>query len=143
MGPGQNFLTRVGSDQPSLVYVLVWKISPKNPNFSIFAIRVKKNLIGSGQKVPGSKPDRPHIYCGSKVCSGRVGSGPISTLNTNWFIPYNTDVNLGLRISGLGQEGHSGLFTTTGESLRWSGLLQGLKVKAQLSSFETKRRRRV
>jgi len=65
MGPSQIFFDpdRVGSNfcclsQRSLVCVCVW---------------VKKNLIGSGQKLPGSKPAWPLIYCGSKV---RSGQGP-------------------------------------------------------------------
>jgi len=32
----------------------VWKISPKIPNFSLFYLLVKKNLIGSGQKIARS-----------------------------------------------------------------------------------------
>jgi len=49
----------------------------------------QKNLIGSGQKVPGSRPSQPLIYCGSKVCSDRVLSRPISNpkgdiWGTNW-----------------------------------------------------------
>jgi len=57
-------LGRVGLGQPSLVWVWVWKISPKNTNFFYFL------PFGSGQKVPGSKARRPFIYSGSKVCSG-------------------------------------------------------------------------
>jgi len=34
----------------------------KIPNFSIFSLRIKKNLIGSGQKVHGSKLVRPLNY---------------------------------------------------------------------------------
>jgi len=42
-------------------------------NFSIFFLSgQKKNLFGSGQKVPGSKAGRPLIYCGSKVSSGQI-----------------------------------------------------------------------
>jgi len=33
------------------------------------------NFFPSGQKVPGWKTSRPLIYCGSKVCSDRVGTG--------------------------------------------------------------------
>jgi len=51
------------SGQPSLVWVWVWKMSPKNPKFFNFFPFVL------GQK---------NIYWGSKVCLGRVGSGPIS-----------------------------------------------------------------
>jgi len=43
----------------------------KIPNFSMFLPLGQKNLIGSGQKVPGSKTGQPLIYCGSKVCSGQ------------------------------------------------------------------------
>jgi len=47
MGQGQKFLTQVGLGQPSLVWV--WKISPKNHNFSIiFPLGQKKSLrVGS------------------------------------------------------------------------------------------------
>jgi len=48
------------------------KFPLKMSNFSIFFLRVKKNLFGSGQKVPGSKAGWPLIYCGSKVSLGRV-----------------------------------------------------------------------
>jgi len=57
----------------------------KMSNFSIFTLRVKKNLFRAGQKVPGSMAGQPLIYCGSKVCSGRVGSRPISTFKP-WFL---------------------------------------------------------
>jgi len=69
MGRGQIFLTRVGSGQPSLVWV--WKIHPRNPkNFKFLSFR-SKYLIGLCQKVPGSKPGRPLIYSPSKVCLGQ------------------------------------------------------------------------
>jgi len=45
MGTSHKILTWVGSGQPSLVWVR--KISPKNHNFQIFDLRVKK--ISSGQ----------------------------------------------------------------------------------------------
>jgi len=54
------------------------KFPLKIPIFLYLSFWVKKNLIGSGQKVPGSEPGRSLIYCGSKVCSSRVGSWPIS-----------------------------------------------------------------
>jgi len=81
MGSGQKFLTRVESifrssgqlGQPSMAWVWIWKISPKNVKFSIF--------FPSGQV----KKYQPLIYCGSKVYLGRVGPGPISTLQ----IPHN------------------------------------------------------
>jgi len=48
------------------------KFPLKISNFTIFSLLVKKNIIGLGQKVPGSKTGQPPTYCGSKVCSGRV-----------------------------------------------------------------------
>jgi len=52
MGQGQNFLTRVGSGQPSMVWVWVWKISPKNVKFfHFFPFWSKK--ISSGKRRVG------------------------------------------------------------------------------------------
>jgi len=49
--PVQNFLTMVGSGQLSLVWVWVWKISPKNPKFfNFFPIGSKKKPISSRVK---------------------------------------------------------------------------------------------
>jgi len=72
MGPGQKLLTQVGSGQSSMVLVLVWKISPKNVKIFNFFPSVKKNLFGSGQKVPARKAGRPLIYYRSKASSGWV-----------------------------------------------------------------------
>jgi len=70
MGQGQNFLTQVGSGEPSMVWI--WKISPqKCQNFWFISLRIKKNIFGLGLKVHGSKAGRPLIYCGSKVYSGQ------------------------------------------------------------------------
>jgi len=71
-GSGQFFVACVRSGQPFMVWVWISKIS-------IFSLRVRQNCFGSGRKVPGSMPSRPLIYCGSKVSSGRVRSGPISS----------------------------------------------------------------
>jgi len=73
MGPGQKFLTGVESGQPFMVWVWIGKISPKNVKFlNFFLLQVKKNLLGSGWKVPRSKAGQPLIYSGSKVSSGWV-----------------------------------------------------------------------
>jgi len=49
-----------------------------NMDCSFLSLKIIKNIIWSGQKVPGSMMGRPLIYCRSKVSSGGVGSGPIS-----------------------------------------------------------------
>jgi len=54
MGPCQNFLTLVGSAIFGLGLEI--KFPLKFQKISIFALQVKKNLIRSGQKVPGSTP---------------------------------------------------------------------------------------
>jgi len=74
MGPGQFFVARVGSGRVSHLWfgLEFGKFPLKTSNFSFFSLRVKKNCFGLGRKVPGSKPGRPLIYCGSKVSSGRV-----------------------------------------------------------------------
>jgi len=51
--------------------------------FNIFHV-FDKNFIGSGQKIPGSKPGWHLIFCRSEVCSSLIClslavSGPIST----------------------------------------------------------------
>jgi len=54
MGPGQKFLTRVGSDQALMVWVRIWKISPKNVKFfNFFPFGSKKITSGRVRKYPG------------------------------------------------------------------------------------------
>jgi len=65
----------------------------KMSNFSIFSLWLKKNLFGLGRKVPGSKMGQPLIYCGSKVGSGRVMSGPISTEGQQVFLFKLSELN--------------------------------------------------
>jgi len=65
---GQYFMARVGSGQLFMVWVSIWKISPKNIKFFNLFSSSQKNLFGLFL-----------IYCGSKVSSGWVGSGPISS----------------------------------------------------------------
>jgi len=87
MGLSQNFLTRVGSGWVShLWYGFEFVKFPLK--MSIFSHQVKKNLFGSGRKVPGSMAGWPLIYCGSKVSLGRVGSGPISRHNEHGDDPF-------------------------------------------------------
>jgi len=74
MGLGQKFLTRVGLGQVSHLWFGFGKFPLKITNFSIFGS--KKTSSSWVKKYPDP---RPLIYCGSKVCSGWVGSGSIST----------------------------------------------------------------
>jgi len=63
-------------------------------NFSIFWLSGQKISSGRVKKYPG----RPLIYCGSEVCSGRVGSGPISITRPNSFLlKFFDDQNLFLK----------------------------------------------
>jgi len=71
---GQIFVARVGPGQTSLVWVWIWKISPKKSNFSIFALRVKKC-----HRV-GSKSTRVSLLFTAGQKFTWVGLGPISTL---------------------------------------------------------------
>jgi len=50
--------------------------------FQFFPFGSIKISSGLGRKVPRSKAGRPLIYCGSKVSSGRVESGPISSCSS-------------------------------------------------------------
>jgi len=71
----QKILIRAGSA------IFGWVLALENfPSiFSIFALWVKKShRLGS---------KRGLIYCGSKVCSGWVGSGPISNANIFYIHP--------------------------------------------------------
>jgi len=90
MGSGQKILTRVcwvkflllGSGRVASAifgWVWIWKISPKQSSFSTFCPLGKKNVIIRVKKYPGQS--RVGLLCGSKVCPGRVGSGPISSTN--------------------------------------------------------------
>jgi len=54
MGPGQKFLTRVGSGQQFMVLVRIWKISPKNVKFfNFFPFKSKIIALGRVRKYPG------------------------------------------------------------------------------------------
>jgi len=81
---GSNFgcLGRVRS---AIFWFGFGKFPLKIPNFGIFSLRVKKNLIRLGQKVPGSRPGWTSIYCRSKVCSGKVKAHLQSKVTRAWF----------------------------------------------------------
>jgi len=81
MGLGQIFLTWVESGQVFVARVMsaifdlglaLENFPLKSQIFQFFAPSNKKSLISLGQEEPGSKPCRPLIYCGSKVCLGQV-----------------------------------------------------------------------
>jgi len=73
MGPGQNFLTRVGSifcgsGRVSHLWFGFGKFFLKMSKILIFFhLGIKKNLFGFGQKVSGSKAGRAFIYYEPKV----------------------------------------------------------------------------
>jgi len=71
----------VGSGQPSLVWVWVWKISLKIPNFLIFFISGQKNLFGFRSKSSWVKDGSVSYLLRVKKCSGWVGSGNIFSQN--------------------------------------------------------------
>jgi len=60
---GQNFLTRVGSGQPSMLWV--WKISPKNVKFfNFFLLGSKKISSGWVKKYPSQRRVGPLFTAG-------------------------------------------------------------------------------
>jgi len=61
MGLGQKNLAQVGSGQPSMVWVGVWKISLKNLNFSIFSLSEQKKVYQVRSKSTSIK-DRSTSY---------------------------------------------------------------------------------
>jgi len=65
MVPGQKFLIHV-RQVASAIFGLGLE------NFPLKILLVKKNPIGSGQKVPRLKTGRPLIHYKSKVCLGWV-----------------------------------------------------------------------
>jgi len=81
MGPGQYFVARVGLGQPFMVWVRIWKFSPKYVKFFNFFPLGQKNIFRLGQNVHRSRAGGPLIYCGSKVSSRWVRSGPISNFD--------------------------------------------------------------
>jgi len=80
MGLDQNFLIRVRSAIFDFGFGL-GKFPLKIPDFSIFSNRIKKNLIRSGQKVPGSKWISLLFTAGQRYA--RVGSGQGPSLVTS------------------------------------------------------------
>jgi len=92
MGPGQKFLTRVGlgqffvarvgSGQPFLFGLEFRKFPLKTANFSIFFPSGQKKLLRVGSESTRVKAGSASylLWVKSKLGSGRVGSGPISSL---------------------------------------------------------------
>jgi len=84
MGPGQKFLTRVGSGQFFVAWVgssrvsHLWsgfefeKFALKMSNILIFCPSDQKKSPRVGSESTRVRGSRPLIYCGSKVSSGRV-----------------------------------------------------------------------
>jgi len=95
MGPDQNFLTRVRLGQPFMVWVWLWKISPKNIKFfNFFLFGSKKYLrVRSEIRVEGGLASYL-LRVKSKLKSGRVRAHlyPIPPLNKISNIPLATFV---------------------------------------------------
>jgi len=72
MGPGQKFLTRVGSGQPFIVWVRIWKISPKNVKFFNFFPSGQKKLLRVGSE--STRVEAGSAYYLLRVKS-KLGSG--------------------------------------------------------------------
>jgi len=81
IGSGQFFVAQAGSGLVSHLWFGLGKFPLKIPNFSIFFLLGQKKCLGVRSISTQVKDGRPLIYCKSKVCSGRVGSVPISTPN--------------------------------------------------------------
>jgi len=86
MGPGQIFLNRVrsgeflvawvGSGQPSMVWVWIWKISPKKVKFfNFFPFGSKKKSLRVGSKSTWLKGRSPFYLLRVKSMLG-LGQGP-------------------------------------------------------------------
>jgi len=105
-GSDKNFLFRVGSGN----FFEAWvgsrsrKFPPKIQNFSIFYLW--KNLIGSGLKISGSKPDQPHIYRRSEVHLGQIRAHLKTTQMRPSFVRYK----IGLSVINQPQAGTETLF---------------------------------
>jgi len=79
VGSGQIFVSRVGSGQPSLVCVWVWKFFPKNPNFfNVLPFRSKNISLSQVKKYPDQSRLGLLFNEGQKYAW--VGSRPISML---------------------------------------------------------------
>jgi len=87
------FSPRVGLGQVSHLWFGFGKFPRKIPNFSIFALRVKKNITGLGQKVPGPGSK---VGCPRMLRSGWVGSEPTSNHNNMYFYCYWPAVKKGV-----------------------------------------------
>jgi len=68
MGPGKNVFNWVGKFFCCLCQIS-GKFAPKIPNFSIFYLQVKNNLIGLVKKYPVQSRDNPFLLL-------KLGQGP-------------------------------------------------------------------
>jgi len=82
-GSGRVKFLLLGSGQPYLWFGYGFGIFPlKMLNFQFLALRVRKNVIGLGWKVPGSEPGGLLFTVGQK---GRVGSGQGPSLKDSMY----------------------------------------------------------
>jgi len=124
MGLGQNFW----SESDGVIFCNSFRVAsatfrygkshPKILNISVFFYLWVKNIIGSSQKIPGSKTGWPYIYCGAEVCSGRVGPGSISSkiMMAKWS--KAPDLELRSRVMGSIPD-HVNNFSPQNSNLQW------------------------
>jgi len=100
MGQGRVKVLLLGSGQPSLVCVWVWKFSPKNPNFFNFCPTGQKNLMGWVKKYPGQSWVSL-LFTGDQKYA-RVGLGRVgANLYSDWGLLSNFTILLSDKCLGL------------------------------------------
>jgi len=136
MGPGQKFLTRVGSGQffaarvgagqPFMVWVWIWKISPKNVNLG------RQNLFGSESTRVEGGPASYLLRVKSKL---GLGQGPSLVLSkvlitTQPWKPHCPKVSKTTLLSFLPDNPKLSL-----KILKRKGQLDGLRLFEALKAF--------
>jgi len=95
---GQFFVAWVGLDQPPMVWVWVWKISPKYPKFSTFCLQIK-NILGqrrlgllftASQKSAGVRPEP------TSSCLEPPGFKPWTLRFPSWYHDHLGTANPGI-----------------------------------------------
>jgi len=83
MGLGQKLLTRVGSGQLSLVWVWIWKISPKNHKFFNF-FHSKKISSSQVKEYPGQTQLGSYLLRVKSMLGSGQSPSLVYNYNLNW-----------------------------------------------------------